>query len=206
MKIARRIILVLAVVAMLVAGLVIPASAATYTGTFNKYSGELTEGYYIITYGSYAMKNTVSSGRLSYSTFTKSGDSITNPDAAIVWKIEKNGSNWTIYNEAVSKYAASTGAKNKAQLLSSASDTKAQWTVSGTSTYEFVNVANKAAGVNSNLRNNGTYGFACYATSTGGALTLYKLTENTSGGEGGGDQIRYAFRRSLQLLYNNYNW
>lgn len=29
--------------------------------------------------------------------------------------------------------------------------------------------------MNANLRNNGTYGFACYATSTGGALSLYRL-------------------------------
>ena len=33
--------------------------------------------------------------------------------------------------------------------------------------------------MNANLRNNGTYGFACYATSTGGALSLYK---NVTGG------------------------
>ena len=38
----------------------------------------------------------------------------------------------------------------------------------------FVNVSNASAGVNANLRNNGTYGFACYSTSTGGPLTLYK--------------------------------
>ena len=41
----------------------------------------------------------------------------------------------------------------------------------------FVNKKNAANGVNDNLRNNGTYGFACYASTTGGALSLYKKVE-----------------------------
>lgn len=54
------------------------------------------------------------------------------------------------------------------------------WTVTKTtddSTFEFVNKANSSANpaVNANLRNNGTYGFACYATTTGGPLSLYRL-------------------------------
>ena len=53
-------------------------------------------------------------------------------------------------------------------------DNKAKWTVSGTDTYEFVNLQNTKNKVNCNLRNYGIYGFACYSTSTGGALTLYK--------------------------------
>jgi len=54
----------------------------------------------------------------------------------------------------------------------------AMWTVTEISgTYEFVNKANAAGDVNANLRNNGTYGFACYANTTGGALSLYKYTE-----------------------------
>ena len=63
-------------------------------------------------------------------------------------------------------------------------------TVTGTETYDFVNKQNEANKVNANLRNNGTYGFACYATGTGGTLSLYKkvspvtpttLTLNASG-------------------------
>ena len=54
------------------------------------------------------------------------------------------------------------------------------WTVTKTtddSTFEFVNKANSSANpaVSANLRNNGTYGFACYATTTGGPLSLYRL-------------------------------
>ena len=52
------------------------------------------------------------------------------------------------------------------------------WTVTKTTdvaTFEFVNKANSSANVNANLRNNGTYGFACYAATTGGPLSLYRL-------------------------------
>ncbi len=147
--------------------------AGSGSSTYSKYSGTITEGDYVIVYNEYAMENTVSSSRLTYSTdFTVTNGVIQNPDASIVWHIAPDGSNWTIYNEEVGKYAAGTGANNKAQLLATISD-YARWTVSGTNTYEFVNIGNTG---NKNLRNNGTYGFACYSTSTGGALTLYKAT------------------------------
>ena len=84
------------------------------------------------------------------------------------------GSGCHLVHNSVNKYAASNGTKNQVQLLASGTDDKSLWTVSGTATYEFVNKYNKSKSVNANLRNNGTYGFACYATSTGGALTLYK--------------------------------
>lgn len=138
------------------------------------FAGELVEGDYIIVYDGGAMKSVVSSSRLSYSDVEIVDDTIYQPDEDIVWHIAKSGDYWTIYNESVDKYAAGTGAKNKAQLLASGTDTKSLWTASGTGTYEFVNKGNADAGVNKNLRRNGTYGFACYSTSTGGALTLYK--------------------------------
>ena len=144
------------------------------TNGYTKYTGELVEGDYIIVYSGKAMKATISSNRLGYDTVTASNDVISDPNEAVVWHIAKSGSYWTIYNASVNKYAASTGTKNQAQLLASGTDNKSLWTVSGTATYEFVNKNNKSNSVNANLRNNGTYGFACYATSTGGALTLYK--------------------------------
>ena len=149
-------------------------ASAVWGEDFEEYSGTITEGDYLIVYSNGAMKNTVSSDRLQYSDVTVSNNKISNPDVSLIWHIAPSGNYWTIYNASVNKYAAGTGAKNKAQLLASGTDDKSLWTVSGTSTYEFVNKANKAAGVNSNLRKNGTYGFACYATGTGGALTLYK--------------------------------
>ena len=150
------------------------AEAEVSGNTFTKYSGTLTEGDYIIVYENAAMNTTVTSDRLQFATVSPSNDVISDPDASIVWYIAKSGDYWTIYNASANRYAASTGAKNKAQMLASGTDDKSLWTVTGTSTYEFVNKKNKASNVNSNLRKNSTYGFACYATSTGGALTLYK--------------------------------
>ena len=147
------------------------------------YSGTITEGDYVIVYDGNAMNNTVSSSRLGNTTVTITDGKISNPDATIVWHIAPSGDYWTIFSANVNKYAASTGAKNKAQLLDSGTDDKSLWTVSGSSTYEFVNKTNAAADVNKNLRQNGTYGFACYATSTGGALSLYKKVEQSGGGE-----------------------
>ena len=144
------------------------------------YSGTITEGDYIIVSDGNAMNNTVESSRLGNTAVTVTSDKISNPDATIIWHIAPSGNYWTIYNANASKYAASTGAKNKAQLLASGTDDKSLWTVSGSEAYEFVNKANAAANVNKNLRRNGTYGFACYATGTGKALSLYKKVEGGS--------------------------
>ena len=144
---------------------------------YELYSGTITEGDYVIVYDGVAMKNTVSSSRLDYQSVTISNNKISNPGAAIVWHIAASGNYWTIYNANVNKYAASTGVKSKAQLLESGTDDMSLWTVSGTSTYEFVNKKNAANNVNKNLRYNSGYGFACYATGTGGALSLYKKVE-----------------------------
>lgn len=142
---------------------------------FTLYSGELTEGDYLIVYGGDAMKNTVTSSRLGYSNVTISDNSIIGPSAGIVWHIAKSGDYWTIYSADAEMYAASTGAKNKAQLLADGTDDKCLWSVSVVDgTYDFTNKANAAANANATLRKNSTYGFACYATGTGGALSLYK--------------------------------
>lgn len=144
--------------------------------SYSLYSGDLVEGDYVIVYDGGAMKAAVSSGRLSYSEVEVAENAIFEPAEDLIWHIAKNGDYWTIYNASVSKYAAGTGAKNKAQLLDSGTDDKSLWTASrsDSDTYEFVNKANSAANVNKTLRRNGSYGFACYSTSTGGALTLYK--------------------------------
>ncbi|MBR1576276.1 MAG: Ig-like domain-containing protein [Bacteroidales bacterium] len=142
---------------------------------YSKFSGELVEGDYIIFYDGKAMNTTTANNRLQFKDVTPSGDMIALSDATgeIVWHLAKNGEYWTIYNAADAKYAVSTGTRNQA-TTSVTVDDKALWSVSGSETYEFVNKSNKAGSINANLRNNGTYGFACYSTSTGGALTLYK--------------------------------
>lgn len=160
----------------------ITQAAAATPGTGDSYelfSGELVEGDYIIYYDGKAMNTTVENDRLQYVEVTPSNNVITTENAAIVWHIAKSGEYWTIFNADADAYAASTGVKNKAQMLADGTDDKALWTVSGTETYEFVNKQNTANSVNANLRNNGTYGFACYATGTGGALSLYKKVTDT---------------------------
>ena len=87
---------------------------------YQKYTGTITEGDYVIYYSGVAMKNEVSSDRLSWSNEAANPENFTNPDASIVWHISASGEYFTIYNAAVQKYAASTGAKNKAQLLEQA--------------------------------------------------------------------------------------
>lgn len=141
---------------------------------YNLYSGSLTAGEYVIYYNGKAMKNTTSSNRLTYEEVSPVSNKITTDNAAIVWTLAASGDYWTIYSAAVSKYAAGTGTKNQAGLLASGTDDKSLWKVTGTSTYDFENKAHKAASINAMLRNNGTYGFACYAAGTGGALSLYK--------------------------------
>lgn len=151
---------------------VITVSAGT---EYTKYMGELVEGDYIFVYNSAAMKNVVSSSRMSYVEVDIDENKILCSDDSIVWKLVKCGEYWTIYNESVDKYLASTGAANKAQLLSSGTDDKSLWKVTKVEgNYDFTNKANEINGVNMTLRRNGTYGFACYGTKTGGALTLYK--------------------------------
>ena len=155
------------------------AYVAPVGGQFALFGGNLVEGDYIIYYDGKAMNNVVSNSRLQYAEIEPEDNVITTDNAAIVWHIAPNDEGyWTIYSADANAYAASTGVKNKAQMLEDGTDDMAMWTVTEISgTYEFVNKANAAGDVNANLRNNGTYGFACYATSTGGALSLYKYTE-----------------------------
>ena len=157
-------------------------ATVTSTGTgggdvYTLYSGALTEGDYLITYSDRAMNTEIANNRLQFVTVAPKDNKVTSSDATIVWHIAKSGNYWTIYNAGVQKYAAGNGTKNQATLLASGTDDGSLWTVTVTDdgTYEFVNKKNAAASVNCNLRNNGTYGFACYGTGTGGALTLYKL-------------------------------
>ncbi|MBO4670438.1 MAG: DNA/RNA non-specific endonuclease [Bacteroidales bacterium] len=159
------------------------------TPVYGLYSGDLSEGDYVIYYSGKALKNTVTSNRLDYTEVSPANNQIEDPDASIVWHIARSGNYWTIYNADVKKYLASNGTKNQGQLLDSGTDDNSLWSVSGSSTYDFTNKYNSEKGVNATLRNNGTYGFACYSNSTqsptGGPLTLYKLGYSASSGSGG---------------------
>ena len=153
------------------------------SGTFELFSGSIESGEYIIVSGSVALKAALATNTnyIGYETVVISNDKIVNPSSDLIWKVEASGDYWTLYNEQNTNYAASTGAKNKGKVIASpvsdADVDKTLWTVSGSSTYEFVNKANDDSSVNSNLRYNPGYGFACYSTSTGSSLSLYKLAE-----------------------------
>ena len=153
----------------------ITVSEQSYSGTFSLYSGDITEGDYVLVYSGHAVKSKVVSNRLDCPEVTVTSDQIVNPGVSLVWHIVQNGDYWTLYNASTSKYAASNGSKNQATLDSSVSD-NAKWTITGDSTYEFENLGRSTGSDPNNkwLRYNAGYGFACYASSTGGALTLYK--------------------------------
>ena len=124
------------------------------------------------------MNTTTASNRLQYETVTLESDgTIKNPVASIEWFVERTEEAWTLRNPVDNAYAVSTGSKNQATTASEPGE-KGVWTITetaaGAKTYEIVNVYNAGKEINANLRNNGTYGFATYSTSTGGALTLFK--------------------------------
>ena len=152
--------------------------------TYEPYSGTITEGDYVIVYNkeNYANQAMIAEDtggtRLNFTDVIYTDGSVDTPDERAVWHIASNGTYWTLYNEATGTYAGGTGTKNQAKPLSSVTD-YALWSVSGTDTYEFVNKGNAAKSINANLRRNANYGFACYSTSTGGALTLYKRQSGT---------------------------
>ena len=154
-----------------------------YADKYQLYSGEITEGDYILVSPSStptAMNTTVDKNRLQFQAVEVKDGIITrmnnhNTDlSSVVWKIKKSGDYYTLYNVSADKYAASTGKENQAQLLADGTNDMSLWTITGTETYEFVNKKNAALNINKNLRKNSSYGFACYSTKTGNALSLYK--------------------------------
>ncbi len=151
------------------------------SNVFEKYSGALVEGDYIITFEGGAMKAApTGANRLQIADIDDTSNEMVVTDNSIIWRLTKDGNYWTFYNVATGKYAAGTGTKNQAKLSDSL-DNFAKWTASGNSTYEFVNLGNDTKGVNPLLRKNPGIGFACYAknTNVGGANTLYKRVSGT---------------------------
>ena len=147
------------------------------TGTFNKYSGTtLPDGYYVICSGSTttAMKNTATAApRIEYATVDIVSNTITDPDESVIWKLENltgdDAGYFTLYNEDAKKYAAFTNDNGKADVITSVTD-YAKFALEENSSFDFLNKGKTGK----YLRLNGTYGFACYAESTGSALSLYK--------------------------------
>ena len=147
------------------------------------YTGTITEGDYVVFEDGCALKNTVSSNRWQYEEITPSNNKISDPSSSIVWHIAASGTYWTLYNESIHKYAASTSSKNQGGLSETITN-NAKWTVTAknNNTYDFENLARSTGSDSGNkwLRKNGNYGFACYASGTGNPLKLYKKVESTA--------------------------
>ena len=196
----------------------ITVNAPAPTGDFEEFDGELVADDYLIYYDGNLLLAGVTDGRLDYQADVEPVEgTISDPSKYAVWTLAKSGDYWTLYNAKTGMYAASTGAKNKAQLLADGADDKSLWTISDG--YEIVNKQNTTNGVNANLRFNSGYGFACYATGTGGALSLYKkaapsysisatLTGCTADAENA-KKVPQALDNDIDLKYNlttGYAW
>ena len=146
---------------------------------YELFSGAIEEGKYVIASGTSALKAEITSKRGAYVTISPNANNkIVSPASNIIWTIASatidGKTGYTIYNSSTG-YFSSTNADGNADLLETATS-KSVWAISGTETYEFVNQDPKTS-TKANLRLNDGYGFACYGTSTGSALTLYKLVD-----------------------------
>ena len=148
---------------------------------YNLYQGNaVIEGDYILYYNGNAVKNSLTSKRTDYVEVTPNNNTILTELDTIVWHIAHNGDYYTIYNVAADKYLASTDSKNEAALVDTATN-NALWSIEvsegANKTYDFVNKARAESNSNNGnkyLRFNNGYGFACYASGTAGALSLFK--------------------------------
>ena len=151
---------------------------------YNLYSNDtLVEGDYILFFSNTAVKAEISGDRAQYEEVTPNNNKISTELLNIVWHISPDGDDYyTIYNALEDKYLASTNSKNEAKLESTVTD-NSRWTIEASNgTFDFANKA-RAAGTNPGnkyLRKNNTIGYGCYASTTGGALTLYKKNAKSS--------------------------
>lgn len=136
------------------------------------------DGEYVIAADTYAMKADISSNRFANATVEiVSGTPAIlkdEPTSDYIWEIAKDGSAYTIKNG--SNYAGTTSTDKQGALLTGddAASDYAKWTI----TYDdgFVIVNNGKTGDYTTLRNNTTYGWAIYKSTTGNAPRLFKKT------------------------------
>ena len=102
----------------------------------------------------------------------------TAPASDCIWEITKPDEYYRIANG--SQYAGGTSAKNEGALLDAASDDLAKWTIEHDgSKFSIINYGRSIASkdnTNKYLRNNDSYGWACYGSGTGKAPRLFKKT------------------------------
>ncbi len=162
-------ILAIAMVISLFAGIAVTASAAT--GAFVKCTDEtLTSGKYVLVAGSSALTNTAASNWGALTAVEPADDQIVDPDDSIVWTLNVTDGAFTLYNEAAAVSVYCSAAKKLAMDASNATTWTA--TAQGDGTYK---IYNETAGY---LSLNGSSGFRPYANGYGTfVFTLYKLSE-----------------------------
>lgn len=165
---------------------------------FKLHTGDVTDGYYIIVSNEVAMNCQTSNSRLQYDNVTISDNIIqAEGNAKYIWYItsEENGT-YTIKNASNNYYAVSTGSKNEATTKNASIDNKSKWYITNNeTTCSIENVYNKKQNINYTIRRNSTYGFACYASSTGTGPKLYKKIEEP-------EQIKTVTKLSITDLYS----
>ena len=186
MKQFKRVMAMLLTLVMtlgLFAGLTLPASAATYTGTFVKCTDEtLTSGYYVIGVmdGSnvLAINNTAGTSWIKYTSTSVSSNKVTNPDNSVVWYYDASAG--TIKNVANNNYIYWTS--GNVGCCGSTSYAHAITRTDATGIYKVTSEATPAR----ILRRNGTSGYRYYTTSTGSQdiyfyKQAYQVTTATTG-------------------------
>ncbi|NCA81114.1 MAG: hypothetical protein EOM72_00010 [Opitutae bacterium] len=157
------------------------AGAYSGEGTFTKITSlaDLTEGYYVIarSNGTPAMKNVNAGTFFVTNTISPVADTLTDPDASIVWLIETNATygGLTLFNEASNKYVSYSGTANAAYAVDAVNGTTGVWKFSYASgVFAAANVAASARVLQYNVS---TPRFAVYSSSQA-KFALYKMEEN----------------------------
>ncbi|NLN74640.1 MAG: hypothetical protein GX140_10420, partial [Bacteroidales bacterium] len=175
------------------------------SGTFEKITSinDLDDGYYVIVNSGdgFAMNSSNAGKFFTHTAVTPSSGSISNPAAAIVWKIEANGGGYTIYNESSAKYVSYTGSSNEAHAVNAVSGDAQRWTITYAS--NVFTFANKATTTRILQYNSSSPRFACY-TSAQQKLFLYKLSED----DGSGPCMKEDFSNmpANNSSYTNRSW
>ena len=160
------------------AAVTIDGFTVTELAKYSLFGSEIVDGDYIIQYNGKALKNTISSSRADYSEVTPVNNTILTNATDIVWHIAKEGESnyYTIYNDEAGEYLASTDGNNQAQLVDNVASNSLWKFELSEGKFNIINKAKEDASIaNQYLRENGTYGFACYQSATGGPLSLYRL-------------------------------
>ena len=149
-------------------------------GTFNKVTSlaDLEDGgYYVLAYNDYAMTNVVNSDNymVGSNEFTVANNAIIDPAQGIVWKLEADGENWKLYNEAEEKYCYISGTNAKSFHMAGTSEYSFIVTMNDNSEFLFKTTHSSARCI---ANYQGTT-FRAYAASNNPtpAVYLYKLGE-----------------------------